>query len=152
MGKHFFTKKENVMKSTVKNFLFATSALLLTCSFTEITRLNPPAPAGGAYVVFAGKFGGEITKQEMEGQTSLGVDGCARGSRIFQFTLEVKKSGRTSTYSAKSNNLSNEMTSALRSLSVGDEFEFKNMKAYLSNGKDVVDVHGKAFKIAAKKA
>lgn len=147
-----------IMKSSIKNFLLATATLLITCSFTEITRLNThtltfeAAPVGGAYLVFAGKYGGDITKQEIEGQTSLGVDGCARGSKIFQFTLEVKKSGKTSTYSAKSNALSVDMTAALRSLSIGDEFEFKNMKAHLPDGKDVVDVHGKVFKVVAKKA
>jgi hypothetical protein len=146
------------MKSTIKNLLLATAALLFTCSFTEITRLNTEltgldaAPVGGAYVVFAGKYGGEITKKDLEGQTTLGVDGCARGSRIFQFTLHVRKNGKTATYSAKSNSLTREMISALSSLSDGDEFEFKNMKAYLPNGKDVVEVHGKAFKMVAQKA
>ncbi len=146
------------MKSTIKNFLLATAAVLFTCSFTEITRLNTEmtgldaAPVGGAYVVFAGKYGGEVTQKDLEGQTTLGVDGCARGSRIFQFTLHVTHGGKTSTYTANSNVLTSEMTAKLRSLSIGDRFEFKKMKAYLPNGKDVVDVHGKEFVIVAKKA
>lgn len=146
------------MKSTIKNFLFATAAVLFTCSFTETTRLNADftaleaAPVGGAYLIFAGKFGGEITPQEIQGQTSLGVDGCAKGSRIFQYTLEVTKNGKMSSYQASSNELTKEMISQLRSLSARDEFEFKKIKAYLPNGKDVVDVRGNAFIVAAKKA
>ncbi len=146
------------MKSIIKNFLLATAAVLFTCSFTEITPLHADftsieaAPVGGAYVVFAGKYGGEVTQKDIAGQTTLGVDGCARGSRIFQFTLEVKKDGKTSTYVGKSNVLTQEMTAKLRSLSDGDRFEFKKMKAYLPNGKDVVDVRGKEFVIVAKKA
>ena len=146
------------MKSTIKNLLLATAAVLFTCSFTEITPLHADftgieaAPVGGAYVVFAGKYGGEDTKKDLEGQTTLGVDGCARGSRIFQFTLHVTKDGKTSAYTTNTNVLTSEMTTKLRSLSVGDQFEFKKMKAYLPNGKDVVDVHGKEFVIVAKKA
>ena len=146
------------MKSTIKNLLLATSAVLFTCSFVEIpepgidfTALKA-APVGGAYLVFAGKYGGEITQQEMQGQTSLGVDGCAKGSRIFQFTLAVTKGGKAFSYQASSNVLTKEMISQLRSLSANDEFEFKNMKAYLPNGKDVVDVHGKKFTVVAKNA
>lgn len=144
------------MKSTIKNLFLATAAVLLACSFTETTRLGADfaaieaVPVGGAYLVFAGKYGGEITPQEMQGQTSLGVDGCARGSRIFQFTLEVKKNGKASSYSANSNLLTKEMIAHLRSLSAKDEFEFKKIKAYLPNGKDVVDVHGKKFTVVAK--
>lgn len=146
------------MKSTVKNLLFATAALLFTCSFTEITRLSPvvsvseAAPVGGAYLVFAGKFGGEVTQKDIAGQTMLGVEGCAKGSRIFRFTLEINKSGKTSTFTGNSNMLSNEMATKLRSLSTGDSFEFKKMKAYLPNGKDMVDVHGKKFVVVANKA
>lgn len=146
------------MKSTIKNLLFSAAAVLLACSFTEVTRPAPEisvvgtTPVGGAYLVFAGKFGGEVTKSEIEKQTTLGVDGCAKGSRIFQFTLEVSKAGKTTAYRGSSNVLSKEIITGLRSLSTGDSFEFKKVKAYLPNGKDMVDVHGKKFTIVAKKA
>ena len=84
----------------------------------------------------------------MEGQSELGVEGCAKGARIFQFTLVVAKGGKTSSYKAAANKLTPEMLSALKSLSVGDSFEFKQVKAYMPNGKDVADVHAQKFIVA----
>lgn len=103
------------------------------------------ADYGGAYVVFAGKFGGDITQKEIESHSEVKVEGCAKGSRIFQFTLCVTKNGKTSTLTNKSNILTDEMATQLKSLSKGDSFEFQQTKAYLPNSKDVVDVHGKKF-------
>lgn len=39
------------------------------------------------------------------------------------------------------------MRDLLQSLSEGDRFEFKQIKAYLPNGKDKVDVFAKPFKV-----
>ena len=103
------------------------------------------ADYGGAYVIFAGKFGGEITQKEIASHSEIKVEGCAKGSRIFQFTLRVTKGGKTSTLTNKSNSLTGEMVTQLKSLSKGDSFEFQQTKAYLPNGKDVVDVVGKKF-------
>jgi hypothetical protein len=149
------------MKSTIKNLFLSAAVVLLACSFAEgpatCTTGNADLPAlkatpvGGAYLVFANKMGGEITQKEIAGQNKLGVDGCARGSRIFQYTLNVTKRGRTSSYRAKSNILSKEMLTQLNSLSAGDEFEFKKIQAYLPNGKDVVDVHARKFTIVGGK-
>jgi hypothetical protein len=102
-------------------------------------------PVGGAYLVFAGKNGGKIEKKELASQTELKVDGCAKGSRIFTFSLEVNKGGKKSMLNADSNVLTREMISRLQNLSPGDSFEFKSIRAYLPNGKDVVDVHGERF-------
>ncbi len=131
--------------------------LLIACSFAPAsdpsgaTIKNTEAlvdiPVGGAYLVFAGKFGGEVSKNEISGQTELKVDGCAKGSRIFEYTIHIKKGGKTSKLSNHSNALTSEMLAALKSLSKGDEFEFSNTKAYLPNGKDVVDVHAKKFMV-----
>lgn len=96
-------------------------------------------------MVFAGKFGGEITQKEIASNSEVKVEGCAKGSRIFQFTLSVTKNGKTSTLTNKSNLLTDEMITQLKSLSKGDSFEFQQTKAYLPNSKDVVDVHGKKF-------
>ena len=104
---------------------------------------------GGAYLQFASKMGGEITKKDVSTHSVLGVEGCARGSRIYQFTLYITRDGKTRTFQAKSNRLSGEMMTELRKLSVGDEFEFKKVKAYLPNGKDSVDVWGKKFTVAS---
>lgn len=102
-------------------------------------------PFGGAWVNFAGKNGGELTRQEITTQTEIRVDGCARGSRIIGFTLYITKNGQTRSFSNTSATLTYEMRAQLKSLSKGDQFEFKNTKAYLPNGKDLVDVHGSKF-------
>lgn len=143
------------MKKKIKKTLFSGILLLLTCSFSEAPALNPESaagasalrelPFGGAYVIFAGKFGGEITRREIARHHDLKVDGCATGSRIFTFTLDVTKDGKTTSLKTESNVLTKEMVTHLTSLMPGDEFEFSNTKAYLPNGKDVVDVQGKTF-------
>ena len=144
------------MKSTIKRFLFSAAALLLTCSFVESPVSNVETtpeptlvstPVGGIYVVFAGKFGGNVSKKEIAEQRELKVEGCdiANGVRIFQCTLVVTKGGKSSSLQSKSNVLTQEMIAQLKSLSPGDEFEFKQIKGYLSNGKDVVDVHAKKY-------
>jgi hypothetical protein len=139
------------MKNKIKNLLYVTLMLLpgsflATVSAPAMTPMAPPESVyGGAFIVFAGKFGGEISRQEIASHSEVTVDGCAKGSRIFQFTLHVTKSGRTSTLSSKSNFLTDEMIARLKSLSKGDAFEFKNTKAFLPNNRDAVDVHGKKF-------
>lgn len=110
-------------------------------------EINAETPSGGAYLMYAGKNGGNITPKEITGQTELKVDGCAKGSRIFEFTLHITKGGKTSTFSHRSNTLSSEMLKQLQNLSRGDVFEFKNTKAYLPNGNDVVDVHAPKFTV-----
>ncbi len=145
------------MKNKVMQIFNLAALLLLTCSFVPTpapsgTPVKDVAaamdiPVGGAHLVFAGKFGGEISKSEISGQTELKVDGCARGSRIFEYTIHITKGGKTSKLSNRSNALTSEMLVALKSLSKGDEFEFSNTKAYLPNGKDVVDVHARKFMV-----
>lgn len=100
---------------------------------------------GGAYLVFADKFGGDLTPAQIAKQKSIGVKGCAEGSRIFKFTLHVKKNGRTTKFSGTSPQLTTEMQNALTSLKKGDEFVFKNVKANLPRDKGEVDVWGKPF-------
>ena len=100
---------------------------------------------GGAYLLFAGKFGGDVSKKDIEAQRELAVDGCAKGSRIFKYTLVVTKAGQSTTYQSASNVLTGEMLNKLKNLSAGDYFEFSQVKAYLPNGKDVVDVSTKRF-------
>lgn len=143
------------MKNMVKHLLHLT-LILLPASF--VARVSVPAatpgaaspaakePAyGGAFVIFAGKYGGEITRKEIESHSDLQVAGCAKGSRIFQFTLNVTKNGKTSTLSSQTGLLTGEMTTLLKTLAKGDTFEFQHTKAYLPNGKEVVDVRGKMF-------
>ena len=71
------------MKSIIKHFLFSAAALLLTCSFVEkpvsYTETTPEptlksTPVGGIYAVFAGKFGGNVSKKEIAAQRELKVE------------------------------------------------------------------------------
>lgn len=135
--------------------LLAAALMLFLCSFTNspAPELSFPAgaddvfelPFGGAYLVFADKFGGEISKKQIEGQRELKVNGCAAGSRIFTYTLEITHAGKMSSYAAKSHELTADMLKSLKALQVGDSFEFKKTKAYLPNGKEEVDVHSRKF-------
>ena len=104
-------------------------------------------PAGGAYVVFAGKTGGEIRKSEIAEQTEIHVDGCAKGYKIMTYTLEITTAKAKTLYQANSNQLTKEMKAKLQTLVKGDTFEFKLMKAE-QEGKHVVDVHGGKFIVA----
>lgn len=114
---------------------------LTDCSSTEIV------PWGGAYLEFAGKFGGKVTREQIADQRELQVKGCAKGSRIFTFTLKITHAGRTTSYAADSNCLTDDMLDKLRALQAGDTFTFKKIKAYLPNEKDVVDVHSREFEV-----
>ncbi|MCB0628582.1 MAG: hypothetical protein R2824_25710 [Saprospiraceae bacterium] len=141
---------------TFSSLLFTALLALLFCSFTGGPVGNNSNPAaekisvddlsfGGAYLVFGKKYGGEITKKQFAGQRQLGVDGCAAGSRIFTYQLQITHAGKTAYYSAESNMLSEDMVAKLKSLVQGDTFQFKKIQAYLPNGKDVVDVHSREF-------
>jgi hypothetical protein len=100
---------------------------------------------GGAHLLFAGKYGGDIRKSDFMGKTELQVEGCAKGSKIFTYTLEVNQNGKMTKLQGKSDSLTKEMVTALNALNRGDSFEFKSTKAYLPNGKDVVDVSSSKF-------
>ena len=139
----------------MKKNLFLGTILLITCSFingpgdVENSHSNGVSLSeefyGGAYIIFAGKFGGEITQREIAEDQALTVDGCAAGSRIFKFTLDITQTGKTTSLDSESGKLTGSMINRLKSLQPGDEFEFQKTKAYLPNGKDIVDVMGKKF-------
>jgi len=145
------------MKNAIKNLLFSAVIICLSSSFVSGPVMNDSVSKegistatsfGGAYLYFAGKYGGEIKKKDLAGQKELKVEGCAKGSRIISYTLEVNKRGTKSSLSGRSNVLSDEMVSKLQSLEAGDTFEFREMKATMPNGKDIVDVHGQKFVVA----
>lgn len=139
------------MTNKVKHLLYLTLILLPASFLASVSdqAINTiEADYGGAYLVFAGKFGGEITRKEIESHSEVKVEGCATGSKVFQFTLYVTKSGKTSTLKGKSNLLTGEMLDQLKSLTKGDSFEFQHTKAHLPNSKDVVNVHGRKFVVA----
>jgi len=143
------------MKKKLMNFLLSGAVLLLACSFTGSPVVHPEttsevsatdaAPVGGAFLKFAGKFGGEITRKEIAEHQELSVDGCARGSRVTQFALDITQNGKTTSLQSDSGALTKAMLSKLRSLASGDSFEFKKTKAYVPDWKDTVDVQSKKF-------
>jgi hypothetical protein len=126
---------------------FALTFIGQSIAFPEkrVTTLSVSSTLGGAYLLYAGKFGGEVNKKEIAEQRELAVDGCAKGSKIFKYTLVITKGGQSFTYQASSNVLTSEMQTKLKTLAAGDSFEFSQIKAYLPNGKDVVEVHSKKF-------
>ena len=134
------------MKNIAKHLLSLTAILLLASSFVRqpVPVAASPAATGGAYVMFAGKYGGEITKREMEGQTEIKVEGCVKDVRIFDLTLSITKNGKTSTLTTNTHVLTADMLTRLKSLTKGDAFEFQHTKAYLTTGK-AVDVRGSKF-------
>lgn len=99
---------------------------------------------GGAYLTFAGKFGGEISKTDLGKYQKLGVEGCAKGSTITQFTITLVSGDKTLVFSNRSDVLDKKILNALKQLKKGDVFTFKNVKAKLPSG-DMVDVHCREF-------
>lgn len=138
------------MKNKVQNLIFAITVLFFTgglfsFSTNEIIPATESEIIGGAYLTFADKFGGTVTYKDLNRTSEIGVAGCAKGSKIFQFKLKITKSGKTTSYVGISPKLTKTMLADLRSLSKGDEFIFKKVKAYLPDGESEVDVWGKKF-------
>lgn len=140
------------MKSSIQNSLYACVLILSSIglfSFSSSHEITSPEsePIGGAYLTFADKFGGDVTHKDLRQTIEIGVAGCAKGSKIFQFQLKITKSGKQVSYKGTSPILTKEMLTTLRSLSNGDEFIFKKVKAHLPDGKSEVDVWGKKFTV-----
>jgi hypothetical protein len=144
------TSPKLVIMKSLKSLLLSAFVIAGMCSF--VAAPNPEAGAelpGGAFLTIAGKFGGEISKKEVLKTKELGVDGCAVGSKIFTYTIDINKGGTISTFKEESNTFSKEIIMKMKELNTGDSFEFKKVKAYLPNGKDQVDVHSKKFVVVA---
>ena len=130
-----------------------TASLFLVAFTTHKTRNintvieNETVKIGGAYLTFAGEFGGEITLKEMSVTNQLGVAGCAAGSLITKFTLKVKrKNKRIQTITSTSHQLNKHIKSILKELEIGDSFEFSKVKAKLPTG-GTVDVICRKFTV-----
>lgn len=102
--------------------------------------------AGGAYATFAGKFGGEISHNELIKNSKVGVAGCAEGSLIFKFNLTINSKDKSKEFSGTSHKLTDDMLKSLRLLKKGDSFEFKKIRAQLPTG-GKIDVVGRIFTI-----
>ena len=138
------------MKKRLRNLLMATTFLALCLPLIANANnytANTIPNLGGAYLVFAGKMGGEISKKDLVKQTELEVSGCAAGSKIFEYTLYITKNGKTQSFQANDCLLSNEVCTLLKSLAAGDTFEFKKIKARLPKGDGIVDVRAKKFRV-----
>ncbi|NRB51505.1 MAG: hypothetical protein HRU41_27785 [Saprospiraceae bacterium] len=124
---------------------------ILLVPFSSATEANLAKDFGGAYLVFANKMGGELTVKTLQSACVLEVAGCAKGSQIFSFRLNVYQNGKRTMFQVNnSNELSSEMRESLAKLKPGDSFEFKQIKAYLPNGRDKVDVFAKRFKLVER--
>ena len=136
--------------------LFGLIASLFLVAFTttkdkknNTSIQNEVLKIGGAYLTFAGEFGGEITLEKMSATNQLGVAGCAAGSLITKFTLKVKrKNKRTQTITGTSHLLNKRIKSILKELKVGDSFEFNKVRAKLPTGGSV-DVVCRNFTVIA---
>ena len=121
-------------------------AALATFLFIPDTQAYNATETGGAYATMAGKFGGELTKKEIQQCKEVGVAGCAEGSKIYKFDLYIYSGGKTTRFSGSSNVLTTDISGKLNALKKGDSFEFKRIKAHLPNGNSV-DVVGRKFVI-----
>lgn len=101
---------------------------------------------GGAYVTLADKFGGEITTKELKTVKELGIAGCAKGSKVYAFILEIKSKGNTKRFTGDSNSLSKEILYNLGTLTKGDSFIFTKIKANLPTG-GKIDALGRTFTV-----
>lgn len=132
----------------LRSFLLSALLILSMSSFVVAPQPEAELP-GGAYLTIAGKFGGDISKKDVLKTKELAVDGCAVGSKIFTYSIDINKGGEISTFKAESNFFTKEIIMKMKELNTGDSFEFKKIKAYLPNGKDQVDVHSKKFTVVA---
>ncbi len=120
------------------------TALFLVAFTTNKTDKNNSAieraaiKIGGAYLTFAGEFGGEITLERMSTTNKLGVAGCAAGSLITKFTLKIKRQHkRVQTFKGNSHLLNEQLKSVLKELKSGDTFAFSKVSAKLPTGNSV---------------
>lgn len=132
----------------LRSFFLSALVIVSMSSFVVAPNSETKLP-GGAYLTIAGKFGGEINKKDVLKTKELAVDGCAVGSKIFTYSIDINKGGEISTFKAEANTFSKEIILKMKELNTGDSFEFRKVKAYLPNGTDVIDVHTKKFVVVA---
>ncbi|MCC6727565.1 MAG: hypothetical protein IT258_23875 [Saprospiraceae bacterium] len=147
------------MKNTIQHSLLAALVLCLFAAFAnDVHAAAMPVgklvvtdyEMGGGYLVFCGKSGGKIAKKDFAGKTSLQIDGCPGASEtiITSFSLEIVKGGKTAILQSKTDSLTSEMVTQLKTLSPGDSFEFKKVWARWPNSKDTYQVRTEKFTVA----
>ena len=122
-------------------FFSLVSFIILMSAFTPVSEL------GGAYLTFNDKFGGEIPQQELTTCQEVKIVGCAAGSKILQINLHIHTNGKTITHKSDSGKLTPEMLKDLQTLSKGDSFEFKKVKARMPNKLWTIDVATRKFMV-----
>jgi hypothetical protein len=134
-------KRSKFISSTIIMLLFlAAPALDSNAGITNTDAL------GGAYALFAEKFGGELTLKEIRATKELGIAGCAAGSTFTKFTLVLYKKGKASRFNATDGTLTKAMIKGLSNLNKGDTFELVNMRAKLPEGRKI-DVMSKVYTV-----
>ncbi|MDX2249304.1 MAG: hypothetical protein SF052_21120 [Bacteroidia bacterium] len=136
--------KKTIVKTLIPILLLP--VFLMMSAFTGAKETISDDIAGGAYLTFAGKYGGEISMAEISSHKELSVAGCAAGSKIYLFTLHLKKDGKTVSFTGKSPQLSTEVLSALKALKKGDSFYFEQVKAREPEG-NMVNVWSETFRV-----
>jgi hypothetical protein len=140
------------MKKHIVLFSFIVSLFLVAFTTNksvvdDTSILSKNLKVGGAYLTFAGEFGGEITLKKIKATNMLGVAGCASGSLIKKFTVKIhRKNKRTQTFNGKSHLLTKQIKSALKEMKSGDTFQFSRVTARLPTG-GIVDVTCRTFRV-----
>jgi hypothetical protein len=129
---------------TILMQIMLVAGTLGTANSEALTSHSDESIAGGAYLTIAEKFGGEITLQELKSTEELGVAGCAAGSKIVQFRLEIYAAQGKKTFKRSTHRIDREISGSLGKLKVGDSFNFFSVKATLPSG-DKVDVVSRKF-------
>ena len=121
--------------------LLVVACFLVLSAFTNTSSVE----VGGAYLTYADKFGGEVTKEDLTTCQEVKIVGCAAGSKIVQLNLYITKGGKAISHKSDTGNLTKEMVKDLGSLQTGDSFEFKKIRAQLPGKRRVVDVATRKF-------
>ena len=119
-----------------------TLAFLLPSASNMSLANSSMEKTGGAYLTLVGKFGGNISQGELKAECTLGIEGCAKGSKIFQYSLFIEDK----MYKGSSHSLSDEAMAHLKKLEKGDEFHFERIRATLPGG-NKVDVYARKFTV-----
>ena len=134
-------KRSKFISSAIVMLLFLAAPAL-----DSNARISNTDEFGGAYALFAEKFGGELTLKQIRATKELGIAGCAAGSAFTKFTLVVYKKGKSSRYNATDGKLTKAMIKGLDGLNKGDTFELVNMRAKTPQG-GKIDVMGKVYTV-----
>lgn len=128
----------------MKSLIFI-SSLLISQLFSPNANIGMDYSNGGAYLVLADKFGGNLSQEDLASTNIIEVEGCAKGSKITRYKLLVVKDSKKTRFKGDNNRITDEAYKLLKSLKEGDYFEFSDVEAKLPNSNSTVDVWAKKF-------